>query len=269
MISIRTIPFEYKTISSYYDNYIHHHKYDLIKGIVAGIENATDDETKRIRMMHQLLLLCDSSDVYTYSELRSHFVYLTECILSPEDEQYIKQTYEGFTINPAKSIASLLYFATEVSFWESYFCFILATLLVKRQYKEYIVMPLHIVSDLLEIENLEMRIAYFDGYIRRYVKHIHNKDTKTTICNLYESDKEYFIQNGFENIYLFGSIAKGIDSQYSDIDLVVKLHSGKNIKRSFDLLREYNKRNFDRNSDIHLHEKFIVSNPQIDLLPLI
>ena len=48
MISIRTVPFEYKTISSYYDNYIHVHKYDLIKAIVVGLENATDDEKQRI-----------------------------------------------------------------------------------------------------------------------------------------------------------------------------------------------------------------------------
>ena len=218
--------------------------------------------------MHQMLLLCDSSDASSFSELSSHFAYLTECKLSSEDEQYIKQAYEGFAIHPAKAITSLLYFAATVSFWESYFCFTLATLLVKRQYKEYIVMPLHVVSDLLEIENPEMRVAYFDGYIRRYVKHIHDMDTKTVICDQYESDKEYFIKNGFENIYLFGSISKGIDTQYSDIDLVVKLRSGRNIKRAFDLLRDYNKRNFDRNSDIHLHDKFIFSNPQIKLLPL-
>lgn len=47
MINRRTIEYEYKMISSFYDNYIKMHNYLKIKSVVLDFEKIIDEEDKK------------------------------------------------------------------------------------------------------------------------------------------------------------------------------------------------------------------------------
>lgn len=56
MINRRTVEYEYKMISSFYDNYIRKHNYLVIKSVVLGVTNEENEEIELIHKLHRFLV---------------------------------------------------------------------------------------------------------------------------------------------------------------------------------------------------------------------
>ena len=64
MVNIRTVEYEYKMISSFYDNYKKIHIYDEIKEVVLGIKKADEIiNGHKILKMHKFLVLIIGSTI--------------------------------------------------------------------------------------------------------------------------------------------------------------------------------------------------------------
>lgn len=272
MISVRSNKYEYKIISSFYDNYIKQHQYDYIKQVVLGLEpNINRPLTQKIKRMQQLFLLCDTTGIKDYEILIKHFEYIGQIQLTPATKQTIAVSFSIYSTDPIKAILTLLDQAKWVSEWESFFCFVLATLFINYFYNEYIVFPVYLIDEIDKVQDPSIRSAFFDGHIQRVCKHPQKVNTLNRITTVYAQNKNFFIENGFDGIYLFGSIAKKEDTEYSDIDLVLKLNTDNDadISNAILIVSEFNKKQFGKKSDIHLYDDFVEHNPCIPLYKLI
>lgn len=92
---------------------------------------------------------------------------------------------------------------------------------------------------------------------------------KENIIKTYRENETYFTSNGFKNIWLFGSISKDQYNDFSDIDVVIDCENDKEISEALLLISKFNKKHFDRKSDVHVYEDFVEHNPTIKLLKLI
>lgn len=271
MISVRTNKYEYAVISSYYDNYIKEHQYDTIKQVVMGLSHSGDGHRKQIKKMHQLLLLCDSSGIDNCNDLLNHFEYITQEKMDCSIKTIIHRAMEQFPHYPLKTILSLLDTAKKISLWRSFFCFVVASLLINKHYNEYVVLPVYMIQELEKVNDEKIRIPFFNGHMQRVQNKEYQKNLLEKISTAYKNDSNYFKTNDITSVYLFGSVARRQDTEFSDIDLVLKLNTSNedNIKNAQMLIYAYNKKMFDKKSDIHLYEEFVEQNPDLPLLQLI
>ena len=271
MISVRNNKYEYKIISSFYDNYKKQHQYDFIKQVVLGLISNNCPQAQIIKRMQQLYLLCDTTGINDCPILIKHFEYIGQTKITSTTEKTILISFSVYSTDPIQAILLLIDEAKRVSEWESFFCYVLATLLINDFYGEYIVFPVYLLDEIDKIKDSSIRNAFFDGHIQRVCKRPKNINTLNKVAVVYEQYRTYFHEHGLDNIYLFGSIAKKEDTEYSDIDLVLQLSTTNDddIANAILIVKEFNQKHFNKKSDIHLYDEFIEQNPSISLYQLI
>ncbi len=107
----------------------------------------------------------------------------------------------------------------------------------------------------LSTNNSEIRAAFYKGLIVSSVKK-HDIDLKEKIEKIYLESKTIFATTNIQEIYLFGSVVDDTYCDNSDIDLVIKVKNEEDFEESRLFLKEFNKRYFDRKSNIQEYNAF-------------
>ncbi len=135
-------------------------------------------------------------------------------------------------------------------------------------FNDYVVIPIYLFDNLDKIKDKQIRVCFLDGLIRNSLKK-HNIYLKENIIKTYQENKIYFTSNGIKNIWLFGSISKEQYNDFSDIDMVIDCDNYVEILEAILLISKFNKKHFDKKSDMHVYENFVEHNPTVKLFKLI
>lgn len=267
MIHVRSVEYEYKTISSYFDNKIKEHHYDEIKSIVIGKEHDSKfNYSNAVFRFHRFLLL-SFSDYYNgnFSDLYRDYFMIFSSEIEEDRRNELTFVFDGKEMSVERKIVSLVEFCLKENSVEiAFFLFVLIEILLFRHYKDYVILPPYLFDYFNKITNSEVKGAFLLGLIERGVKK-HQNDLKDLIKVKYQEFRELICSFGIKNVWLFGSVQKEEYNDYSDIDLVITLQKDAGERDIINKLSEFNQRTFYRKSDIHIYEEFIEYNPHIYL----
>lgn len=271
MVNIRTVEYEYKMISSFFDNYKKIHIYDEIKEVVLGIKKANEVKNGlEILKMHRFLILAIGSTInISIKSILNLFSFVFGNKALIRLKYCYGQRINRINLKHYTTCFQLLDLSkNEKELLSSYFLFVLAGILMNYHFNDYVVVPVYLFDNLEKIKDEQIKACFLDGLIRNSLKK-HKNDLKEKIFETYQKNALYFISNGIKNVWLFGSISKDQYNDFSDIDIVIDCENNKNVPEALSLISKFNKEHFDRKSDVHFYEDFIEHNPTIKLLKLI
>ncbi|MCF0118109.1 MAG: nucleotidyltransferase domain-containing protein [Bacilli bacterium] len=270
MINIRNIEYEYKTISSFFDNKIKFHFYDEIKSIIIGKEISKEFKyTNSIRKMHRFLILSFSNYNNTDFELLyKDFNYVCETAIENKKITKLREIFEAGCYKKNKAVILLLECINEENMYIAFFEFVLFQIFLYKYYKDYVVIPMFLFDYFFKIKDIEVKSTFLYGIIERGLKK-HQTNLKSEIIKIYMEQSEELKKIGIQNIWLFGSVQKEEYNDLSDIDLVIKVDNEESEGHCIEKIRNFNKKWFDRKSDIHIYDDFIEYNPNITIEKLI
>jgi len=265
MIHVRTVSYEYKTISSYFDNKLKENYYDNIKNIVIGKE--LDQKFKysdAVIKFHRFLLLSFSDYCNgTFTDLYRDYLKIFDLEIEENKRNKLRYIFDANGLSVEEKIVSMVECClAENNLGIAFFVFILIAILIFRHYKDYIIIPPYLFEHFNKITDAEVKGTFLLGLIERGIKH-HQNDLKELIKQKYKESCDLIHSFGVENVWLFGSIQKEEYNDYSDIDLVVKLQDDIGERDAIHKLSEFNNQVFYRKSDIHIYEDFIEYNPKV------
>ena len=256
----RTIEYEYKMISSFYDNWFKCHRYQEIKRIVIGrFDYRNISEGEFIYKMHQFLLLMST---WSFDEIAMNvektFNFIFEREMNYESLLLLKSVLDKHESLFEKSFKFIETSIDDKTSEEAFVFFCVAGKLINATFSDYVVLPVNLFEHIkqLSTDNNEIRIAFYKGLIASSVKK-HETSLKEEIKKIYSESKEIFVETNIQEIYLFGSIVDDTYCDTSDIDLIIKVKAEEDFEESRLFLKEFNKRYFDRRSDIQEYNAFM------------
>ncbi len=263
MVNRRTTEYEYKIISSFYDNYLKQHNYLNIKRIVLGICFSTNEENKMIKQFHEFLLcMTITSKENILNNLKRCSKFSLDIEMSEETCNMLEKIINEETMDDVqKSLRLLECSMVEKDVRQAYILFILSGMYLNFYYKDYVVIPVYMFTQLEAIvKDYEIRYIFYKSLIEQTLK-CHDNNLKEKIIKVYEENKDNFISFGIDKLFLFGSIIDDTYYEHSDIDIVIKMKENGNYYEARKLLIEFNKEHFSMDSDIIESDDFIALNP--------
>lgn len=258
MLNRRSTTYEYKMISSFYDNYVKHHNYLKIKSIVLVNYFKTDEETNLIHKFHQfLVLMLIEPRISLIDTLNSNFQFVFKVNLSFDIYNQIKEINNSETLNDIEKSLRFLELSMVTQDQFSSFClFVLGGIFLNYYYKDYIVIPVYLFDKLGTItHDYEIRDVYYKSVIEQTLK-FHDDKLKDKIVGKYLDSRNELVKLGIDELWLFGSIVDGTYHDQSDIDVVIKMKDGYDFYEASNYIRIFNNKHFDKKSDILENDDF-------------
>lgn len=127
---------------------------------------------------------------------------------------------------------------------------------LNNYYHDYVVIPVYLFDKLnAVVKDYEIRDIFYQSLIEQTLKY-HDTGLKDKVINKYMESKDEFISLGIEELWLFGSIIDDTYHDDSDIDIVLKMKDGHDFLTASSNLKDFNKKNFDKKSDIIENDDF-------------
>lgn len=271
MINRRTVEYEYKMISSFYDNYIKKHNYLSIKGVVVGYAQANEKELEIIHNFHEFLLnLMITKKDNLIKNLNRCFSFSFRNKIKDKTLTKIKEIIETDELDDVKISLRLIELCiVEPDLNTAFALFVISGIYLNSFYKDYVVIPVYIFEKISGITtNYKIRDIFYKSILELGLKK-HDEDLKSKVINCYVQAKERFITYGIEELWLFGSIIDGTYHDYSDLDVVIKMKDNSSFLDAANFIRRFNKVNFDRKSDILENEDFENLNKNLDKIKIL
>ena len=257
MINRRTVEYEYKMISSFYDNYIRKHNYLLIKSVVLGITNEENEEIELIHKLHRFLVcIMIESKQHLMNCINNVFGFAFKRNIDSMFLTKIRKINDAYLNDVQKSLRFIEMSMNEEDLMNSFCAFVLGGIYLNHYFNDYVVVPVYLFDKLGAVVNdYEIREVFYQSLIEQCLAK-HDTTIKERVIKKYIECKDEFILLGVDELWLFGSI---IDETYyddSDIDIVLKMKNGYDFLIASNYIREFNKKNFDRKSDILEQDDF-------------
>lgn len=269
MINRRTIEYEYKMISSFYDNRLKDHRYSNIKRTALGIDVFDDDCVAMYNKMHLFLFIALQKGLkISEKDLLSAYSFA----FGVEGNKTLCEIH--WIINeprysPIEKSLMLIDLSSEIlSVEESFVAFVYAGIFLNVHYKDFVVVPVYICDCLSKVTNDPViRKTFYEGLVSQTVKK-HDDSLLEKVIASYNDNRDFFIKNGINEIYLFGSVVDGTYYDGSDLDLVIKTNED-GFASAARLVSDFNTEKFSRKSDIQEYEGFVHHNPKIEKIRLV
>ena len=271
MINRRTVEYEYKMISSFYDNYLKKHNYLSIKSVVVGYAQGNEVEFATIHNFHEFLLnLLITKKDNLMKNLNRCFMFSFGNNIEDKTFTKIKELIETDKLDDVKkSLRFIELCMCETDLNTAFALFAISGICLNSFYKDYVVIPVYIFEKISGITaNYIIRDVFYKSVLELSLKK-HDEDLKSKIIKSYEQTKEVFTRYGIEELWLFGSIIDGTYYDNSDLDVVVKMKNNSSFLDAAKFIRKFNKSNFDRKSDVLESEDFENLNKNIDKIKIL
>ena len=271
MFNRRTVEYEYKMISSFYDNYIKKHNYLLIKSIVVGYDSSDSRNHDLIRKFHRFLLnIIINNKKNILKELERCFSFSFGAEIGKTEKKKVSDIVKNKNLSDIQKSLRLLELAILEKNINYAFCFfILSGIFLNLFFKDYVVIPVYLFEKLEGItENYTIRDVYYKSIIELNLKY-HETDLKNKIIKCYNDSKDEIKSYGVEELWLFGSIIDGTYHDHSDIDVVLKMKKNTSFIAASNFIQKFNKINFYRESDVLENDDFDNLNKNLEKIKVI
>lgn len=242
-----------KTISNFYDNFYCIHIYDEIKQVVYRkvLETKHQELFMYFKLFQLIFSLPLDSDFDKYKE--NYYLAVGDKFLNKYDD-IIKVS--------SKNIYEAIYKFTKMKssdLKETFVVYLYLQNIISKNVGYNILLPANLIIECNAILDEEIGKYFLQSWFNMLFKP-KKYELKEIIVKKYKKCKCIFSKLPIDEIYLFGSIYKDEYYDSSDIDLVVKFKTPITPDRIIqikEIISAYNKKNFQRNTDIQNYYDYI------------